>query len=94
MTRKPLYSGVLERTSSSSEPPAAALALGKLPSAAALMKPGALRDDAVHHADAVLNLPGASRLPAHDGVVQLVEGEGGAGSSVEGDERDLRDRVK
>mmetsp|Transcript_60180 Transcript_60180/g.160892 ORF Transcript_60180/g.160892 Transcript_60180/m.160892 type:complete len:314 (+) Transcript_60180:435-1376(+) len=42
-TRKPSYSGVVERTSRTRSPSAALDASGKLPSAAALMNPGALR---------------------------------------------------
>jgi len=40
-TRKPVYDGVDERTSSTSEPPSAFDTSVKVPSAAALMKPGA-----------------------------------------------------
>ena len=43
-TRNPSYSGVVERTRSTREPPAAADASANLPSAAALMNPGALSD--------------------------------------------------
>eukprot|EP00966_Prymnesium_polylepis_P125719 2907073-Prymnesium_polylepis.1 len=44
VTRKPLYSGVVERTSRSRSPPSAVEASANVPSAAALMKPGALRE--------------------------------------------------